>query len=87
MSKEIICSRCGGSKGFNVLMPRSCFDKSGKYFKKHDWIKEKICSCGHGETSHYTRHGIIQCSIGNCFPFNQNGHKLRDWVIEKEESG
>ena len=76
MKKETICNRCGISKGFNKLMSRSCFDKQAHYHKKHKWVKEKICSCGHGETSHYyNKGGIIQCSVGDCFPFNRNGHK------------
>ena len=75
--KDIICDRCGRSKGFNKVLSKSCVDKDGHYHEKHIWRKEKICSCGHGETSHYqNKAGVLQCSIGDCFPFNNNGHKI-----------
>ena len=74
--RGIICSRCGVSKEFNKQMPSNCSDKNGKWYEKHDWVKERMCSCGHGETNHYSRFGVLQCSVGECFPFNQNGHNL-----------
>lgn len=77
MKKEIICERCRISKGFYELMPKNCFDKEGNWHKKHQWIKEKVCICGHGETSHYERHGLVQCSIGYCFPFRSEGHLFK----------
>jgi len=76
MKKEIVCEICGMTKGFYKLMSKSCFDKQGHYVKKHKWVKEKACKCGHGETSHYIRHGITQCSVGDCFPFSRVGHSL-----------
>ncbi len=75
MKREIICIRCRVTKGFNKLLPSSCFDKQGTWYKKHKWQKEKTCSCGHGETSHYLKYGVLQCSIGDCFPFNGR-HKI-----------
>jgi hypothetical protein len=57
-------------------MPKSCFDEDNNYHKKHEWVKENSCTCGHGETDHYYRHGILQCSVGDCFPFRCNGHKI-----------
>ena len=72
----MICIRCNVSKEFDKLIPRSCFDKEGNWFKSHKWRNEKICSCGHGETSHYYRWGILQCSVGECFPFRSSGHEL-----------
>jgi hypothetical protein len=76
MEREIICEICGMSKEFYKLIPKTCFNKQGYYVGKHRWIKEKLCKCGHGETSHYVRHGIIQCSVGDCFPFSRVGHSL-----------
>lgn len=72
----MVCKRCGISKELDKLLPRTCFGEERNYIR-HRWREERVCSCEHGETSHYyNKFGILQCRVGDCFPFRSGGHNI-----------
>ena len=73
MKKEKVCSNCGRTETFQKMLPRIC-EKSNDL--KHKFRAEKVCACNHTETSHLIRHGLVQCSIGDCFPYSRIKHNV-----------
>jgi len=71
MTKEKVCRKCGRSEGIQKILPRWC-----NHYEEHDFQPERICTCGHGESNHLLRHGMMQCSTGECFPYSKIKHNL-----------